>query len=172
MNIIWLCVIIFFVRILDTTLSTIRTILVIRNRKVLSTIIAFVEVLIWFLAVKEAISNTKGGILVALSYSLGYAVGVYIGMFLTERLIKTNVSINLIINKNTNMLIKDLANNNFALSISKVRGKSKISNKNMIFIVTNSKRIKELQEIVSKYDKEAFMVVSENKKVYNGYIQN
>ena len=58
MNLSKLCLEIFFFRIIDVTLATFSTILTIKNKRIASTIIGFINALIWFFIVKEAI-NTR-----------------------------------------------------------------------------------------------------------------
>lgn len=167
-NIIVLCIIVFIARIIDTSLATIRTVLVVKDKKTLAFIIAFIEIFVWFIVVKEALTNNNNAIYIALSYSAGYAFGVLIGMILTEKLITTNVSVNIVV-KEKKEIVEALINNNFAVSVSKIKGKDLKSNKFMIFVATTSKKLSLLKEIVTNIDERAFIVVSENKLVVNGY---
>ena len=168
MNIIYLCIIIFLVRIIDTTLGTVRTIITVKGKRLFATIISFVEVLIWFLIVKEAINTEEFSLLIGICYSLGFACGTYIGIFLTESFIDSNVTVNVIINKNKK-LIKELTSNGYAVSIIKVMGKELLNNKYMLIIGTTYKRVKYLNAIIKEYEENAFITIEENKKVFNGY---
>lgn len=169
MNIYLLCVIIFFVRIVDTTLSTVRTIFTIKNKIVISTIMAFFEIFIWFLILREAINTTNNSIYIAISYSLGFATGIFFGILITDKLITTVLSVNIVINNNNKEIIKNLNNNGFALSISNIKGRD-LKDKEMLFVVTTNKRLNKLKNIVISLDDSAFIVVAENKYIYNGYI--
>lgn len=167
-KIIWLCIIVFFARIIDTSLATIRSVLVIKEKRKLAVIIAFFEILVWFLIVKEALNTDNSAFYIALSYSAGYATGVYVGMIITDKFIPSNVSINIVVHEKDE-IIKALIDNNFAVSISKIKGKDLINNKYMIFVATTSKKVAELKSIVTNIDPKAFIVISENKAVIGGY---
>lgn len=168
-NIIVLCITIFFVRIIDTSLATMRTVMVVRDKRALAFIIAFFEVFVWFLIVREALNTDAGNVFaIAMSYSAGYATGVWVGMKITDKFITTNISVNIVVNQK-NEIIDELINHNFAVSVSKVKGKDLISNKYMIFVATTSKKLPLLKKIVTKIDPRAFIVVSENKLVVGGY---
>ena len=95
-----LCLKIFFVRILDVSLGTIRTMFVVRGKKLISSIIGFFEILVWFLVVKEALQTESNSIFIAISYSLGFATGNYIGALLSDKLITGNVSVQVFTNNN------------------------------------------------------------------------
>ncbi len=168
MNIYLLCVLIYFVRIVDTSLATIRTIFIIRNKIVISTVIAFFEILVWFLIVKEAI-NTGNNIFIAISYSLGFASGIFLGIFINEKLITSILSVNIIINQNRKEIIEAIKENGFAFSLSKVKGRDLIKNKDLLFIVTTNKKLKLLKKLIISIDPDAFIVVAESKYIYNGY---
>ncbi len=168
-NVIILCIVIFFVRIIDTSLATMRTVMVVRDKTLFAFILAFFEVFVWFLIVREALDSASNNLLlIAISYSLGYASGVYVGMFLTDKFITTNVSVNIVVNEKKE-IIKELIDSNFAVSVSKIKGKDLISNKFMIFVATTNKKVNDLKRIVTNIDEHAFIVVSENKTVIGGY---
>lgn len=167
-KIILLCILVFFARIIDTSLATIRSVLVIKEKRKLAVIIAFFEILVWFLIVKEALNTDNSALYIALSYSAGYATGVYVGMIITDKFIPSNVSVNIVVHEKDD-IIKALIENNFAVSISKIKGKDLINNKYMIFVATTSKRVGDLKRIVTTIDEKAFIVISENKAVIGGY---
>ncbi|TVS00534.1 MAG: DUF2179 domain-containing protein [Phycisphaerales bacterium] len=76
---------IFFARILDVPIGTIRMIVVINGQKFLAALLGFFEVIIWALAVGGVISFlTNPFALVA--YGAGFAVGTLIGMTVESRI--------------------------------------------------------------------------------------
>lgn len=81
-----LCLKIFFARILDVTLGTIKTVYIVNGNKIKSTIIAFFEVLIWFDIARTSLNTNIDSIIIPIVYSLGYATGTYIGMFINSKL--------------------------------------------------------------------------------------
>ncbi len=168
-NTIILCITIFFVRIIDTSLATMRTVMVVRDKRFVAFVIAFFEIFVWFLIVREALNTDAGNVLaIAISYSAGYATGVWVGMKITDKFITTNISVNIVVQQK-NEIIKELIEHDFAVSVSKVKGKDLISNKYMIFVATTSKRLPLLRKIITRIDDHAFIVVSENKMVMGGY---
>lgn len=167
-NIVILCLMVFCARIIDTSLATVRTVMVVRDKVLYAVIIAFFEVFVWFLIVREALNSEETALLIAIAYSAGYATGVLVGMKITDHFITTNVSVNIVVNQKKD-IINTLIENNFAVSVSKVKGKDLISNKYMIFVATTNKRLSLLRKLVTEIDDHAFIVVSENKQVVGGY---
>ena len=83
MELLFLCLKIFFVRIIDVSMGTFRTIVTVKGKRLVATSIGFVEAFIWFLVVKEALTTDIDSIFIALSYSAGFASGTFIGSFLS-----------------------------------------------------------------------------------------
>lgn len=167
-NIVILCLVVFIARIVDTSLSTMSTVFVVKDKTAYAVITSFIQVFVWFLVVREALNSVENAFLIALSYSAGYACGVMVGMYLSDRFVTSNVSVNIVV-KQKKEVVDALVNNNFAVSVSKIKGKDLISNKYMIFVATTNKKLPLLKKIVTENDSHAFIVVSENKYVVGGY---
>ena len=161
-----LCLKIFFTRILDVSLGTFRTIVLIKGKNVLAGIIGFFEVFIWFVIVQEALNTPFTSIWVAVFYSLGFASGTIIGAYMTNYFISTPISIQIITsNEDMASLLQD---SGFGVSFFKVRGRKE--ERYMLFVQTTDKRYKYLMHLVTSLDKKAFVVVDETKYVHNGFI--
>jgi uncharacterized protein YebE (UPF0316 family) len=76
---------IFAVRMIDVSLGTLRTILVLRGHRLVAPLIAFFEVLLWILAVSQVLQDLRAWYL-AVAYAGGFATGNFIGMWLEARL--------------------------------------------------------------------------------------
>ena len=56
MELLFVCIKIFFARILDVTIATFRQNILLKGRCVLGAILAFAEIMIWFLVAREALT--------------------------------------------------------------------------------------------------------------------
>ena len=156
------CIKIFFARILDVSLNTIRTTFVLRGKTTIVAIIAFLEITIWFLIARTAL-NTELNWLIVISYSGGYTMGTIIGTIITNKYIKTNMELIIISNKikSTSKIKKS----NFGVTIL-----NKDKDKTVLLIETNKKRINELTTLLNKLDKNAFITIKETRTIINGYM--
>lgn len=169
MEIFLLCLKIFFVRIIDVSLGTIRTIVTVKDKKKLASCIGFIEVFVWFVIVKEALNTDSTSIWIAIFYALGFATGTYIGTYLSSKYIKGNFGVQ-VITSNLN-LIKNLRNEGYAVTVIDVRGHNEDIEKFMLFIEIDKSKFNHLRDYIKKYDDKAFIVVNETKYVQNGYFQ-
>lgn len=72
-------ILIFFARICDVSMGTVRTILIVGNHAIPSAVLGFFEVIIWALAVGGVIMYLTNP-LALMGYAGGFAVGILIGM--------------------------------------------------------------------------------------------
>lgn len=172
MNMFFLCIKIFFARIIDVSLGTFRTVNTVKGKNISSSIIGFFEILIWFYVVREALNTNINNIMIAISYALGFSIGTFIGGFISDKFIRSRFNIQIITSKAFPQMIEELRTNNFGVSMIDITGFNKDEVKNMLFIEIDKKDFNKLQNIVNSYDKKAFIVASESKYVINGYFYN
>ena len=94
-----LCLIVCFGRVVDVALGTTRTVFTVRGKSYLAAVIGFIEAMLWFLIVREALSFKAEGMetyLIATAYALGYALGTYCGGLITSKFIKTQINVQVI----------------------------------------------------------------------------
>lgn len=76
---------IFFARIIDVSLGTIRMILVIRGDKYVAAVIGFFEIMVYVVALGKVIGSLSEPIRL-LTYCTGFAAGVIIGSWIEEKM--------------------------------------------------------------------------------------
>ena len=161
----FLCIKIFIVRILDVSLGTVRTIMTVKNKNIIASIIGFIEITVWFLVVKEALNTNNNSIFIVFSYALGFSTGTYIGGIISNKYIHGYVTVQVITtNKNLENIIRK---NNYGVTTINIKNKNQI----MLIIQINNKTINELKTIINKNDSKAFVVINETKYIQNGFIK-
>ena len=105
MELLFLCIRIFLVRIMDVSLGTIRTVMTVRGKNVIAALIGFVEVTIWFLVVKDALNSASNSLWIAVSYAGGFATGTFIGGFISKTFIRSKLGVQIVIHQENKKLI-------------------------------------------------------------------
>ena len=90
-------IIIFILKVIESFTSTISTILIIDEKRLMGSILSFIQVIIWFIIIKIALENNT--ILIALVYALGYSIGSYLASFITTKYSKKKLLVQIITNK-------------------------------------------------------------------------
>ena len=170
MGLLLLCVKIFFIRILDVSLGTVRTIVTIKGKTALASIIGFVEVFVWFVIVKEALNTPETSIFIAIAYAGGYAAGTAIGSIISDKFIEGNLTIQAILSNN-NDTVNSIRKAGYAVSVIDVKGRDEGQPKYLLFMEINKKRLSHLKKVIKELDDKAFIVVNETKMVHNGYFK-
>lgn len=165
-----LCLEIFFARILDVSISTFRTMMMVRKKSILIPILAFCEVFIWFYAARKALTAEVKSILIPICYSLGYATGTYLGGFFSRKFIDNINTIEVITKRNNYKLIDKLRYEGYAVSVLSLK-QNMDKQRDLLLIDAKSKKTNEIIKIIKKIDKDAFIVVKDTKIVHNGYIK-
>ncbi len=170
MEILFLCIKIFLVRILDVSLGTFRTIITVKGKSLYASIIGFIEVFVWFIIVREALNTDVDSIWIAFSYSLGFATGTYIGSIISKKFIKSTFSFEVITSKYE--MIDILRNKGYAVTVLDVKGKDDTQDKYMLLLEIENSVLNDLKNIIKQIDKDAFTIVTETKFVQNGYFKS
>ncbi|MDD2377642.1 MAG: DUF5698 domain-containing protein [Bacilli bacterium] len=171
MTLLWLCIKIFFIRILDVSLGTVRMIMTVKGRKVIGSTIGFIEILIWFLVVKEALSTDNTSIWIAIAYSGGFATGTFIGGLISERFVQGNLSVQAVLQEQSDEIVDAIRAAGFAVSVVEVMGRDTEHKKYMLLIEINKKQFNQLRALIKKLDPKAFITVKETQYVLNGFIK-
>lgn len=171
MTLLLLCVKIFFARIIDVTLGTIRMVYTVKGKTLLAGIIAFLEVFIWFIIAREALNNGVESIWIAVAYAGGFASGTLLGSFISNKFINTLISVEVITSKGTPENIEKIRLEGFGVSVVNTSSSLNEKQNTILFITLNSKHLEDLKRIIRHIDKNAFMVVNESKVVQNGFIK-
>lgn len=166
------CLYIFLARIVDVSLGTIRTVLIVKGKNISTTIIAFFEVLIWFLVAREALNTDINSVLIPIFYAGGYATGTLLGSYISNHFIDGLIGVQVIVKQvNTKKLIKEIRDKGFGVSSVNLKNDYEGEKKDMLFIQLNKKSLKKLTHIIRTIDPDSFVVINETKYVQNGIIK-
>ena len=109
---------IFFARVSDVTLSTVRILMIMRGRSISAAVIGFVEVSIYVLALSRVIGSLESPILVA-AYALGFSVGTLTGVFIEEGLALGYATAQVISLEQSQLIAEQLRAEGFGVTIMK-----------------------------------------------------
>lgn len=165
------CLEIFFARIIDVSISTFRTMIMVKKKSFITPILAFCEVFIWFIAARKALNTEINSVMIPICYSLGYATGTYLGGYLSRKFIKNVNTIEVTTRRNNKKLINSLRSRGLVISIIELKNSYDKENKDLIKIEIKSKLTSETIKLIKELDDKAFIVVRDTKVVHNGFIR-
>lgn len=162
LNYLILPLLIFFARIGDVTISTIRIIFVMNGNRIIAPILGFFEALIWLLAIGQIFNNIDN-VWSYIAYASGFAMGTFVGITIEAKLAYGKVVLRLFAPDNVDRLIVFLEENNYRYSILDAAGrKGKV---NIIFMVVKRDSLKHLIAGIDKLHPKAFFTIEGVKQV-------
>lgn len=160
---------IFFARLIDVSLGTIRMIMVVRGKRIVAACIGFVEATVYILAVGKVLSAMNNWINV-LAYALGFATGNYVGILLEGKMALGDIIVQVISELETVELVEKLRNKGFGVTVVEGCGKKGI--KHLLNVTLQRKNLSKLYSIIDRYDKEAFVTVTDARSIRGGYFSS
>lgn len=157
---------IFFARVCDVTLSTIRIIFVMNGKRNIAPILGFFEAFIWLLAVGQIISQVDN-IFAYLAYAGGFATGTLFGMYMEERLAVGMAVLRLITKEINEGMLNFLHENHFSYSL--VDGMGKSGKVNVVFFVVKRENLERLIEGINEHHPNAFYTIENIRQVNEGH---
>lgn len=158
---------IFFARLIDVSMSTMRTLMVMQGRRLQAALIGFFEISIYITALSRVV-NSLDNPLNLLAYALGFACGNYIGITLESKIALGNLSAQVILKTTeNNELIKSLREKGFGITI--LQGQGLEGTKDILVIAINRRDLETLKKLVYSFDKEAFITVNSINPISGGY---
>lgn len=175
MEIFLLCLKIFFCRIIDVSMASYRTVIMVKGKSKTASLIALVEGLIWFLVVREALNYTSENFLetlyIALAYAGGFSVGTFVGSWIASKFNGGMVQVQIVMSSKNDEAVKEIQNAGYALTILTSNATTFSGEKYMLFSEIKQSKLNEFKELVHSLDEKAFIMVNETKYVYNGFIK-
>lgn len=161
-NLVLLPLLIFIARVADVSLGTFRIILFSKNKKLLVTCLAFVEVLIWLLAVRQIIVNLANPICY-LAFAGGFATGNYVGLILEEKVALGFNIIRIITRKKADDLVTFLISRGFR--VTQVPAKGSMGDVDILFTIIKRSQLAEVKRIIKKFNPNAFYTIEDVKAI-------
>ncbi|MCC6955276.1 MAG: DUF2179 domain-containing protein [Anaerolineales bacterium] len=157
---------IFFLRVSDMTLDTLRVLVMMRGKKSIAWMLGLFQSLIFVLAISSVLSNLDNPLNI-LGYASGFATGVVVGMLIEERLALGHVQISIVSSRRGTAIAERLREEGFAITEIPARGKDGVVS--LLNCSVLRRNVKRVQEIVNEVDDSAFITAEDVRPVRHGF---
>lgn len=158
---------IFFARILDVSVGTLRIILVSKGYKFVAPILGFAEVFIWLVAIGQIMQNLNN-IWNYFAYATGFATGTYIGMYIEQKLSLGLVIVRIITQYDATALVKHIREQNFTATVLDAKGN--YGDVKVIFMIVKRASLNTLTNTIKQFNPNAFYSVEDVRLVSGGIL--
>jgi uncharacterized protein YebE (UPF0316 family) len=157
---------IFFLRVVDVSLYTVRLMMVVRGRKALAWTFAFFQSFVFVTALQMVLSDL-GDWAKFLGYAAGFATGILTGMWLESRMAVGYTHLRVISPRRGAELAERLREAGFA--VTEISGMGRDGVVNLLSCNVLRKQAGQLESLVQQIDPEAFMTAEDVRKVDGGF---
>ncbi len=172
---VWVYVMIFFGKIVEVTVSTVRIMLISRGEKTKGSVLILLEVSIWLVITGTVLVGFQDDIWKSVVYVFACSIGSYVGSVVEGKLAFGLCSIqvivaqdNLVENNAAMELAGELREHNFAVTIMEGRGKK--GKRDILVLHLKRSRIPSAISIIKSKIEDAVITVNDVKLIDGGYI--
>jgi len=156
---------IFFARVTDVSLGTLRIAFISRGEKALAPIIAFFEMLIWLFAIGALVQNLTN-LAYYFAYAGGFATGVFTGLRLEDRIALGSRMIRTITEDDASELSTALREAGWGVTAVRAAGAS--GEVHLIFSVIKRADVPQYMAVVYRHHPDAFCSIEDVRSVQKG----
>jgi uncharacterized protein YebE (UPF0316 family) len=157
--------IIFFSRLCDVSLGTLRHVFISKGFRKIVPILGFFEVLIWIVVVAQVMKNLNN-VACYLAWAGGFATGTYVGLRIEESLALGLQVIRIITNQSCDDLLDALKRGNHGITVVDAQGA--VGPVKMIFTIIKRKNVPQVVQIIRKTNPSAFYSIEDIKNTSQG----
>jgi len=150
--------IIFFGRILDVSLGTLRIVFVAKGAKNIAPIVGFVEVFIWIVIIAQVFAHADGFVSY-FSYAAGYAAGTYIGLTVENKIGFGYIKIRMYSKLPGHGLVASLNHQGFGATLIKAEGA--VAKVDIVEVVLRRTDLRAVEKQMRQHDSTAFYIIED-----------
>ncbi len=158
--------IIFVLRVIGISLSTVATILTVQGRKLLAVLTGSLSTLIYVVAIAQVVTNLSNVVNVA-AYVMGFGVGTWVGMLLEERMALGFSEIRIISTDNGAAVAAALRAAGFG--VTQMEGQGRAGSVSIVDVFVPRRNLQTVLRIAEETDPQAIVTVSEARAVQRAY---
>lgn len=163
-----ICFAIFFAKVLEVSIMTVRNVLLARGEKFWASFISIAEVVIWVYLVASIIDSVKNDPLKLLFYSMGFACGNYLGSMIEEKLALGLITLNIISGPEEGDAIASLLREQ-QVGVTVIDGEGRLESKKILMVHLKRRRKNEIVKLLEESNFNCVISVNDTKVVYGGY---
>jgi uncharacterized protein YebE (UPF0316 family) len=156
---------VFFARVIDVTLGTLRIIFISRGKKYIAPLLGFVEVFIWIAVVAQIVRGVND-LVTYFAYAAGFAAGNFVGMYIEDRLAIGTQVIRIIVPERAEDLTTNLSAAGYG--ITRVDAMGANGPVKLIYTVVKRKDISIVLSLIHQTHPHAFLSIEDVRSTQEG----
>lgn len=159
---------IFVFKMIEVTIGTSRIVLIARGERLIGSILAFFEVILWVILVSTVVTNISDDPIKVLFYALGFACGNYTGSRLEEKLGIGNARVEAIVMEENGKKLADLIRKK-GYGVTVIEGEGMHNKRNLLIMNIRRKDYQYVISLIKKYEENVVITINDIKPIYGGF---
>jgi len=168
---VWLYLFIFFGKIIEVAVSTVRLVLINRGERVKGAVAGFFEISLWIVVTGTVLVGFQEDLIRCVIFALAFALGNYVGSWLEGKLAFGLCSIQVIVNKDecADCVVQELRDNGFGVTM--MEGEGKAGKREILLLHLKRKRIPAAISLIKSRLENAVITVNDVRVINGGFIK-
>ena len=168
---IWIYVFIFFGKIIEVSIATLRIVLISRGERTVGSCVAIVEITIWLIVTGTVITGFQTDLMKVVVFVVAFAIGNFFGSWLEEKLALGLSQIQIIVHdrESEHELMNALREKGFGVTTMEVRGMD--DTRFMLLVILKRKLVKEALALIDQTCSNALVTIGD-VEARGGYIHS
>lgn len=161
-------ILIFVAKVIEVSLTTLRTVFISRGEKLYASSIGFVEIVIWLVVASAVLTDINEHPAKMIIYALGFTAGSYVGLMIEESLGLGYSNVQIITTVEDGKVMAD-ALRDLGHAVTVLQGEGRDSKRVVLSTYVKRKKKDALLNAVEELEIKGVVTVSETQKVYGGF---
>jgi len=167
---IWMYSFIFFGKIIEVSVSTVRMVLINRGERTKGSIIAFFEICLWLMITGTVLAGFTEDFIKVIVFCLAFAIGNYIGSWIEGKIALGLSTIQVITSEEDSECIAEaLRKNNLAVTV--MDGQGKDGKRRILMVYLKRKRIAATVKLINIISDKCVITMSDVRIIRGGFIK-
>ncbi len=160
-------ILIFFSRVIDVSLGTLRTINIVQGRTRIAFILGFFEISMWLVVLSTVLNQVMTKPILGLFYALGFSTGNVVGILIERKIALGHTIFRVITADHGEIMATAIRNAGYAVTTFEGAGlKGKVIE---LYVVCDRKNLKDIIPIINSIDPKAFYITEQVGNVSRVY---
>jgi uncharacterized protein YebE (UPF0316 family) len=159
MNIWILGILVFFARVIDVSMGTMRTISIVQGRTKIAFVLGFFEISMWLLVLSAVLQKIMHTPFLGIFYALGFSTGNVVGILLERRLAMGYTNLRIISSEYGKQIADRLRAEGYP--VTTFDGEGKDGAVTLVYIACERKSLRQILDVVNEIEPKAFYITEQ-----------
>jgi len=160
---------IFLAKIVEVSIGTLRSILIVKGNRKIAVLLSLVEISIWIFVTSRVITGLVESPYKGIAYAIGFAAGVWFGSILEEKLAFGKILVQVITTEEKGVIIANALRAK-GLGVTTMDGEGKDIKRKVLMIYTNRRGSNDINKEILSVDPNAMIVRNEISGLTGGHL--